>query len=59
GLSTGETLSTFISHVVTELERRQRTLGVMMGLTKAFECVSRNRVMEGFQRLGKQDTEVA
>ncbi|KAG8300173.1 hypothetical protein J6590_082704 [Homalodisca vitripennis] len=45
-------LATVVSHVVTGLERKQRTLGVMMDLTKAFDCVSHDRLMESLQRLG-------
>ncbi|XP_046679345.1 uncharacterized protein LOC124366787 [Homalodisca vitripennis] len=52
GRSTGEALATFVFHVVKGLERRQRTLCVMMDLTKAFDCVSHDRLMEGLQRLG-------
>ncbi|KAG8323996.1 hypothetical protein J6590_102929 [Homalodisca vitripennis] len=34
-----------VSHVVTGLERRQRTLGIMI-LTKAFGCVSHDRLLD-------------
>ncbi|KAG8245546.1 hypothetical protein J6590_103909 [Homalodisca vitripennis] len=34
------------------LEKSQWTLGVMMDMTKAFDCFSHDRLMEGLERLG-------
>ncbi|XP_046674572.1 uncharacterized protein LOC124363366 [Homalodisca vitripennis] len=52
GKSTGEAISFFVSDIVTELDQNRRTVGVMMDLTKAFDCVGHPQLLECLRCLG-------
>lgn len=52
GKSTNEAMSCFISSIVEGIEKKKRTVGVMMDLSKAFDCVSHTQLLDCLRQIG-------